>query len=274
MGTELLKEVFHTTKPIIGMVHFPPLPGTPLYDDRKGVEGIFEWVLRDLEALLEAGVDGVLFGNEGDRPYQLRVDVASTATMAYVIGRLREEVTIPFGVDVLWDPYATIALAKATGARFVREVFTNAYASDMGIWNTDVASVLRYRHLLHADDVLLFFNINAEFAAPLAPRPLEVVARSARFSSLADVICVSGPITGEEVRVEDLARVKEAVPDTPVFANTGVRVDNVARILEVADGAVVGTSLKRDGVTWNAVDPERAKRFMEVVRRIRGEQAG
>jgi predicted TIM-barrel enzyme len=77
-------------------------------------------------------------------------------------------------------------------------------------------------------------------------------------------------MTGEGVALEHLKAVKEALPGVPVLANTGVRHETVAEILEVADGVIVGTALKRDGVTWNEVDPERARSFMEIVRRFRG----
>ena len=86
------------------MVHLGALPGTPLHDEARGVEGIIADARADLRALQAAGFDAVMFGNENDRPYELQVDVAATATMAYVIGRLRDEISVPFGVNVLWDP--------------------------------------------------------------------------------------------------------------------------------------------------------------------------
>lgn len=267
--SDLLKKRFGTSQPIVGMIHFPPLPGSAPYDGRSP-EALVEWVRHDLHALQEEGVDAVMFGNEGDRPYQFHCDAVSPCTMAYAIGRLKNEIRIPFGVDVLFDPHSTVALGKATGAAFVREVFTNAYGSDMGIWDTSPAETLQYRRLLGAEDLLLLYNINAEFALPLAPRPIEAVAKSVVFSSLAQIICVSGPITGAETSTEDLRKVKEAVgSDVAVFANTGVNAQNVRDKLAVADGAIVGTSLKRDGITWNQVDRERVKRFMGVVNEIR-----
>ena len=264
-----LKDTFGAEKPIIAMVHFPPLPGSPLYDAKRGMNWIIESAAKDIAALQKGGVDAVMFGNEGDRPYQLRVDVGCTATMAYAIGRLKEALRVPFGVDVLWDPHSTLALAMASGARFCREIFTGVYASDMGLWNTDPGETLRYRRLLGAESVALFFNICAEFATPVSPRPLGLAARSAVFSSLADAICVSGPLTGESASLDAFREVRSAVPDTPIIANTGVREDTVRDILPFVDAMIVGTSLKRGGITWNPVDPDRARRFMEVVRSIR-----
>lgn len=254
-------------KPVIAMVHLKALPGTPLYDG--SLEGIVEAARKDLLALQEAGIDAVMFCNENDRPYEFHVDQASVATMAYVIGRLKKEIHVPFGVDVLWDPMATIALAAATGALFVREVFTGLYGSDMGLWQARAAEALRYRKRLGRDDLFLFYNVCAEFASPLDSRSIAERAKSAVFSSLADAILVSGPMTGEAVNLEHLKTVKEALPHVPVLANTGVRHDTVAAILEVADGVIVGTALKEGGITWNPVDPERAKSFMDTVRQVR-----
>jgi membrane complex biogenesis BtpA family protein len=185
--------------------------------------------------------------------------------MASVIAELRPMISVPFGVDVLWDPKAALAVAKATGAAFVREVLTGVYASEFGTWNTSIGETLRYRRQIDATDVRLLANICAEFAAPLAARPLGAVAQGVAAVTLADAICVSGAMTGSSVDPAQLREVREALPDGVVFANTGVKEATVADILSMADGVVVGTSLKVDGITWNAVDPGRAKSFMERV---------
>lgn len=264
-----LKETLGSHKPVIAMAHLPPLPGAPLYDADAGMDAIVEYVARDLEALQAGGVDCVMFGNEGDRPYLLEASPQSLAAMAGVVATVKGALEIPFGVNYLWDPVATVALAVATGAGFAREIFTGVYDSDMGLWQPDAAKAVRLRHDLGREDLKLLFNINAEFAAPLGARPIEARAKSAVFSSLADVILVSGPMTGQAVDRSDLKRVKEAVGDTPVFANTGCTIDNIADILAVADGCVIGTHFKVDGDTWNRVDRERVERFMEVVSKVR-----
>ena len=141
-------DLFGTAKTAIAMVHVGALPGAPLHDAERGVEGIIDDARADLVALQAAGFNAIMFGNENDRPYQMAVDTASTATMAYVIGCLRSEITVPFGVNVLWDPRSTVALAAATGAAFVREIFTGTYASDMGIWAPDAGAAARYARLI------------------------------------------------------------------------------------------------------------------------------
>jgi len=255
------------------MVHFGALPGTPLYDAAAGLEGLIEGARKDLKALQAAGFDAVMFGNENDRPYELNVDTASTATMAYAIGRLRSEITVPFGVNVLWDACSTMALAAATGAAFVREILTGTYASDMGPWNPDAGAALRYRNALGRSDLAVLYNVSAEFAYSLDQRSLPDRARSAVFSSIPDAILVSGVITGEAAALPDLEAVKKVLPDTPVLANTGVKHATVGDVLAIADGCIVGSSLKVNGETWNAVDPERAAEFMRLVRLARGEKA-
>ena len=263
--SEKLKAIFGHRKPVIAMVHLGALPGSPLHDREGGLEALVEGARKDLAALQDAGFDAVMFGNENDRPYEFKVDTASTATMAYVIGRLRNELRIPFGVNVLWDPESSIALAAATGAAFVREIFTGTYASDMGPWTPDAGKAMRYRDRLGRNDLALLYNISAEFAHSLDQRSVADRARSAVFSSIPDAVLVSGAITGEAANMGDLEAVKKALPDTYVFANTGVKHATVRDTLKIADGVIVGSSLKIDGQTWNAVDPERAKEFMRLV---------
>jgi hypothetical protein len=259
----VLTELFGKSKAIIAMAHFPPMPGQPLHDSKGGVGALLDAVGRDVEILARSGVDAIMFCNEGDRPYRTNVGPEVPAVMAAVITELKRELPIPFGVDILWDPRSAIGLAHAVGAKFVREVFTGAYAGDFGVWNTDPASALAYRRQLGADGVKLFYNVTAEFAAPIAARDIGITARSAVFSSLADAICVSGVVTGTGVDVSQLRAAKNAVgTDVAVIANTGVRPETVGEMLALADGCVVGTSLKRDGSTWNEVDPVRVERLV------------
>jgi uncharacterized protein len=265
------QDVLGTEKPVIGMVHLGALPGTPFYDAGRGLTGLLSDAARDVAALQGAGFDALMFGNENDRPYQLNVDIASTSTMAYLIGRLRSEIKVPFGVDVLWDPISTMGLAAATGASFVREIMTGTYASDMGMWTPSAGEALRYRSRLNRSDLLVFYNVSAEFAYSLDRRSLPDRARSAVFSSVPDAILVSGAITGEAPAMSDLEAVKQALPSVPVLANTGVKHETVQDVLEIADGCIVGSALKVDGNTWNAVDPERAREFMRLARLARND---
>jgi membrane complex biogenesis BtpA family protein len=225
-------------------------------------------VARDIDNLQAGGVDAIMFGNENDRPYRFAAPAEGVAAMTAIVATLKPLLKVPFGVNYLWDPSASVAIACATGAAFAREIFTGVYASDMGLWRPNAAEALTLRRNLGRPDLKLLFNINAEFASSLDTRPIELRAKSAVFSSLADAVLVSGPLTGQAVDASALRRVREAVPDTPVFANTGVRIDNVRDIFAIADGCVIGTHFKVDGDTWKPVDGERVKRFMDFVRQL------
>lgn len=269
-----LADLFCTEKPIIAMVHIPALPGAPRYDARRGVPGLVEHVRRDMRTLLDGGVDGVMFCNEDDRPYSFHAGFESVAVMTRIVTELHPT-DRPFGVDYLWDPMAPLAMAQATGAAFIREVVTGVYESDMGLWAPDAAEIFRYRRRIDAEGVRVFANIMPEFASPLGSRSVAQRARSAVVSSLVDAILIAGPMAGTE---PDLCWVQEAKAgagqDVPVLLNTGARADNIAKFLTVADGVIVGSSLKVDGHTWNPVDPARVQAFVAAVREARRNRRG
>ena len=135
-----VKELFSTEKPIIAMCHVRALPGDPYFDEEKGMDWVVERAREDFLALQEGGVDAVMFSNEFSLPYLTTVKPATTAAMARVIGELKKDIHIPFGVNMLWDPFASLDLAAATGACFVREVMSGVYAGDLGLWNTNTAT--------------------------------------------------------------------------------------------------------------------------------------
>lgn len=249
------------------MAHLPPLPGTPLYDAAAGVKGIVECVKRDVEVLLEAGFDGLLFCNEGDRPYQLRAGLEAAAVMARVVVECAPKDT-PYGVDFLWDAQCALAVAAATSAAFMREVVTGYYESDMGPWITDAGHLLRERRRLSADSVAIFMNVTPEFASALGNRSPADIARSVSVSSLPDAILTSGSMAGVEPELGIVASVRAAVPkEIPVLLNTGAKATLLKRYWSVIDGCIVGSDLKVDGYTWNRVDPKRAQRFVNAARK-------
>jgi membrane complex biogenesis BtpA family protein len=264
-----LNELFGVSKPIIAMCHMPALPGDPGYDEAKGLDWVLDRARRDLHALQEGGVDGLMFSNEASLPYLTKVEPITYVTMARVIGELRREISVPYGVNVLWDPKASVDLAMATGALFVREIFTGIYASDFGMWNTNCGEVVRHQHAIHAEHVKLLFNIVPEAAVYLGYRDVAEIARSTVFNAKPDALCVSGLTAGVASSADTLRRVKDAVPQIPVLANTGVRPDNLREQLGIADGAITGTAFKRDAYIWNEVDTKRVREFMSVARTCR-----
>jgi len=262
-----LHKVFKNIKPIIGLVHAKPLPGSPLY--RNNDSEILDSLKYDLDALQEGNIDAVMFANENDRPYQYKVNPSTIACMSYFIGKLKSEIIVPFGIDIAFDPMATLAVAKATGAEFVREIFTGAYAGDSGFWNTDCSEYLRYRKSIDAENIICVYNIMAEFVYSLDSRPIEKIAKSIVFSSLPDAISISGNITGESIDIELFKRVKKNVKNIPLFINTGVNIKNIEKMYNECDGIFIGTGLKVGNETFQKVDKKKVKDIMNVVKILR-----
>ena len=264
-----LKEIIGTEKAIIAMCHLAALPGDPGFDKEKGMEYVVDRARKDLVALQNGGVDAVMFSNEFSLPYLTDVRTETVAAMGRVIGELMHEITVPFGVNVLWDASKSLDLAAATGAKFIREIFTGVYASDFGIWNTNCGATVRHQHALGAENVKLLFNIVPEASVYMGHRTPAEIAKSTVFNCHPDALCVSGQIAGAATDSSVLAEVKKAVPDTVIFANTGCRKETIADQLAIADGAVVATTFKYDGIFENMVDERRVADFMKVVRDVR-----
>lgn len=265
---EWMEQLFQHKQPIIAMAHIPALPGTPRYNETLGIAHLVDAVQPDIEILLDGGVDGILFCNEDDRPYLLKAGIEQIAAMSHVVTRCAPA-SVPFGVDFMWDADAAIAIAYATGASFTRGVLTGTYESDMGVWSPSAGESLRYKRQIGAKDLRIFFNIVPEFGSALGTRTVAERAKSAVVSSLADVILISGPMAGAAPPIEIVEEIKAAIPDVPVFLNTGAREDNIEEYLQMADGVIVGSSLKENGYTWNRVDRERVQSFMKRVNAVR-----
>lgn len=264
-----LGEIFTVKKPIIAMLHLAALPGDPGFDSISGIAAVVDRARAELATLQEGGVDGVLISNEFSRPYLTKTEPITAITMARVVGELLGDMAVPFGVDVLWDGSASIDLAVACGAQFAREIFTGVYASDFGLWTTNVGEVVRHRQRIGGSDVKLFFNIVPESAKYLTDRDLKSIAETTVFATLPNAICVSGLTAGAPTDTQAVAIVKEAAGDVPVFVNTGVRSQNVGEQLAVADGAIIGTYFKKDGVFENRADLARVKELMSAARDFR-----
>ncbi|MCI8464331.1 MAG: BtpA/SgcQ family protein [Lachnospiraceae bacterium] len=269
---QTIRELFGTSKPIIALLHLRELPGDPGYVRGDRIEHQTELARKELLALQEGGVDAILFSNEFSYPYMDELSHVTTASMAYIIGRLKEEIRIPFGVHAISDPMATIELAAAVDAQFVRSVFAGGYVGESGIRSKNAGGYVRRKMELGLDDLMMFYMINAESDGDLSGRELEVIAKATVFKCHPEGICMSGIHAGLEADTDDLRRIRAAVPGTPVFSNTGTRKENVADKLAACDGAFVGTAFKKNGEFLNFVDGELVKEFMETVRRHRKDQ--
>jgi membrane complex biogenesis BtpA family protein len=265
---DLLLRLFGTRKPFIGMLHARAFPGRPHYDVAGGMDAIVDGLRADLDVLQDAGVDGLLFCNEMDLPYQLHVGHEVSAGMAHAIGRLRDEIRLPFGVDVVWDARAALAVAAASGAAFVRQVFLGVYDTDMGLLQPSFGDLAAYRRALGADGIALISNITPEFGRSVGQRTIAERARGAAFLGI-DAIIVSGLHTGLPTNLDHVREAKQAAGDVPVLISSGVTLDTLEASLEAADGVIVGSSMKVDGQISKPLDPERVRRMVERLHAIR-----
>ena len=225
--------------------------------------------MRDRDVLLDAGFDAISISNEGDRPYLTSVPVETVALITYLASELTRDLEIPVGCGVLIDPRASLAVARAIGARFIRITYA-VEAGAFGIVVQSPGELLRFRREIGAEDVELVVNYSAHFASSVDTRPITEIARTYSALSQPDAIQVHGSGAGVMPVLDDVKAIRETVPDVPVLVASGVGEDRVGEVLADADGIIVGTSLKRDGYIFNPVDPERAKRFMEEARAARG----
>jgi hypothetical protein len=256
--------LFPKRPPIIAVIHLRPLPGSPRWDgDWKAVE---EAARRDATALVEANADGLIVENFGDAPFfASRVEPVTVAAMTMLTHSVREEIrfSVPVGVNVLRnDALAAVSVAAVTGADFVRvNVHAGVMVADQGILEGRAAETLRERTRLGAK-TLLFADVWVKHATPLGlTARLEELAEDTYRRGLADALILTGGGTGKPASLDDAKTVRHAVPDAPLLIGSGVTRESLGETLQVADGVIVGTALKKDGLVTNPVDAERARAF-------------
>lgn len=266
-----IHDMFGVQKPIIALLHLDALPGDPGFCG--SIDAVLNHAGEDLRALQDGGVDGILFANEFSLPYQPVADIATISTMAYIIGSLRSELKIPYGVNVVKNPIATIELGAATGAKFGRSCFSGAYMGEYGLYASNSGEAVRKRKALEIQDFKLLFKVNPEADTYLVQRDVKVVAKSIMFGGFADGLCVSGAAAGSEPDDSILAQVYSvAKPNgVPVFCNTGCKHENVRQKLELCDAVCMGTAFKTDGRLTGRVEKDRVTSFMDIVADIRAD---
>lgn len=264
-----VEEVFKTKKPVIGMIHMQAMPTDPKYDPQKGVAYVLDAARKDLHALQDGGIDAVLFCNEFSIPYTRKVETVTVACMARVIGELKAELKVPFGVCVASEPEKGFDLAAAVEADFVREVLHGAHAGVYGMFDIDTGGVERHRAAVGCKDTKTFTAIIPEGTKQLAERSIEEVVKTLTFNLGPDVLLVYSEKPGSSIDTELVKMVKK-VTDTPVFASNGVKPETVKDILSVADGCIVGTGIKVDGSFYQPIDKDRVAALMKNAREVRG----
>jgi membrane complex biogenesis BtpA family protein len=271
-----LSELFGVTKPVIGMVHLWPLPGAPGYVG-YGIDTILDHARRDAAALLEGGVDGLIVENMWDLPYYSGGEVplesvTAQAVAARAIVEMARQASrpVPVGVNVIHNGAAAeLAIAIAAGAAFIRVcILTGARLWDTGDLDYGcAANLLRRRKELEAENVKLFADVDKKHSVAFPGLDLETHIEWTEFYR-ADALIVSGRMTGAAPTLDKVRQTKE-LATRPVLMGSGTTAENIASFLQYADGAIVGSSLKVDGVAENPVDIQRVRRYMEAVHAVR-----
>ena len=261
-----LQQIFNTTQPIIGVVHLLPLPTSARWGG--SLSAIIDRAEQEAVALVSGGVNGIMIENFFDAPFpKSQVDPAVVSAMTATVLRLMELVSIPIGINVLRnDSLSGMAIATCTGAAFIRvNVLSGVMATDQGVIEGCAHELLRYRREL-GSDVKIMADVLVKHAQPLGSANLTTAVQETIDRGLADAVIISGTATGTPPSLEDLQLAKTAAGATPVIIGSGADCDNIASLMEFADGAIVSSSLKRQGRIENSIDPIRVSQFVESVR--------
>ncbi|MCY4174538.1 MAG: BtpA/SgcQ family protein [Cyanobacteria bacterium MAG CAR3_bin_5] len=252
------RQLFGNRRPLIGVIHLPPLPGAPGWGgDMDGVE---TWALADAQAYASGGATAVLVENFGDHPFFPRQAPPETvAAMGRIATAVVRAVSLPVGINVLRnDGAAALAVAVASGARFIRvNVLSGAMVTDQGLIQGCAAQLLRQRRLLAADHVAVLADVLVKHALPLAPLPAPMAVQDTLKRGGADGVIVSGDSTGTPVEPEILQQARHAAQGAPVLIGSGFGPATADHLGPLCDGVIVASALKRDGQLCNPVDPQR-----------------
>jgi uncharacterized protein len=266
-----LPELFKVSKPVAGMVHLWPLPGAPGYAG-YGMQTIIDHALRDAETLVKGGVDGLMVENMWDLPYYVGHDVKpeSIAAQAVAAAAVVERFDLPVGINVIHNGGVNcLSIAVAAGAKFIRVcILTGARLWDTGEFDHGCAAELtRKRKELQAEHIHFFADVDKKHSVAFPGLDLATHIEWTEFYG-ADALIVSGKMTGS---APDVAKVREAkqLAHKPILIGSGSTPENVTALLKYADGIIVGTGLKHEGVAHNPVDPARVRQFMDAVRAVR-----
>jgi len=255
-----IQKLFAHPKPIIGVVHLLPLVGSPRW--KGNFEEVAERAISDALSLAKNGIDGILMENYGDAPFLPGpAEPHTVAMMTLLAQRITEKISrVPLGVNVLRnDARSALAIAATVGAQFIRvNVHTGAMITDQGLIEGKAHQTLRYRSRLNSR-VAIFADLLVKHAVPLTEVNIQQAARDTYHRGLADALILTGSRTGEEANIEDVEKVKAAIPEAFVFVGSGVTEENLPAMLRLANGVIVGTWLKKGGVIENEVDPKRVR---------------
>lgn len=256
-------------KKIVGVIHSRALPGSPGYRGEP-LEEVYRFAVEEGLRYREGGVHGLIVENHWDLPFAKPGDIGleTAAAMSAMSLRVRDEVGLPVGINVLANgAECALAVAKAANATFVRvNQWVNAYVANEGFVEGAAPQAARYRSMLRAQDEIKFFtdvHVKHGSHSIVADRSLEEQVLDAEFFD-SDVLIATGQRTGGAAELDELSAIKEAA-SLPVIVGSGITTENIGEILQIADGAIVASSVKETGKWWSPVSVERVRRLMDGV---------
>lgn len=253
---------------LIGMVHLQALPGSPAAG--LSMNRIVNRAVAEARTLVRAGFDAVIVENFGDAPFAAeRVPPETIAAMSIVVDHVVRAIKVPVGVNVLRnDGLAALGIAAAAGAAFIRlNVLSGTYATDQGIITGRADEVLRCRQSL-CPQVQIAADVHVKHAVPISQPDIGLAAEETAYRAGGDALIVSGSATGQPADLDAVRRVRAAVPDRPIWIGSGITADEVRAFLDVADGVIVGTALKKGRKTTAKLDPRRVRALVRSARSV------
>jgi len=255
---------------LIGVVHLRPTPGSPRFGG--SMEQLLELAVADAAVLTAGGCDALIVENFGDTPFfPEHVPSETIAALARAVEAVKGAAAeLPIGINVLRnDARAGLGICAATGASFLRiNVHTGAAVSDQGLLQGRAAETLRERKRL-CPEVALLCDLHVKHATPLGSGDIGEATADTVKRGGADVLIVTGTATGSAPHPREIDRVREAAAGTPILVGSGLTETNAPALLAQADGAIVGTFLKREGRVEEPVDEMRVLRLRRALDAIR-----
>ena len=263
-----LNQIFQTKNPIIGVVHLLPLPTSARWGG--SLKAVIERAEQEATALAAGGIDGIIVENFFDAPFTKdQVNPAVISAMTLIVDRLMNLVVVPVGINLLRnDAKGALAIASCVNAQFIRvNVLNGIMATDQGLIEGNAHEILRFRREL-GSDIAIFADVLVKHARPLGTPNLTTAVQDTIERSLADAVILSGWATGSPPTIEDLELATAAAKGTPVLIGSGANWDNIGQLMQAADGAIVASSLKRQGMIHETIDPIRVAQFIEAAREV------
>ncbi|PZV26750.1 MAG: phosphorybosylanthranilate isomerase [Snowella sp.] len=263
-----LNQIFQTKNPIIGVVHLLPLPTSARWGG--SLKAVIERAEQEATALAAGGIDGIIVENFFDAPFTKdQVNPAVISAMTLIVDRIMNLVVVPVGLNLLRnDAKGALAIASCVNAQFIRvNVLNGIMATDQGLIEGNAHEILRFRREL-GSDIAIFADVLVKHARPLGTPNLTTAVQDTIERSLADAVILSGWATGSPPTLEDLELATAAAKGTPVLIGSGANWDNIGQLMQAADGAIVASSLKRQGMIHETIDPIRVAQFIEAAREV------